>query len=202
MLYCSTQIFLPIGLNIRDAIKGMDADVDFTLMDQTCPVTASTWIREKQLTGDKGKKTGCEDFYVYSFTANQLPQEDSFYDVGRDELEFTTFEHFVRRSCDNCNNCDRAPPVFTVGEEAKCWRPTIPDVTSEEGKISTWYRCGNDWCIKVLPPQDDEDRAKGYASAFTISGIYCLSASLPLLLLAYVIAKMCCAKEPEPNMHE
>mmetsp|Transcript_660 Transcript_660/g.717 ORF Transcript_660/g.717 Transcript_660/m.717 type:complete len:237 (+) Transcript_660:602-1312(+) len=176
----------------------MDAEVDFTLMDQTCPVTASTWIKQKQLTGDKGHKTGCEDFYVYSFTANQLPEEDTFYDVGRDVFEFKTFEHFVRRSCNNCNNCDRAAPVFTAGEEAECWRPTISDVTSEEGKISTWYRCGNDWCIKILPPQDDEDRANGYAAGLTIAGIVCLSAFLPLLLVAYYFAKECFEKSPSP----
>ena len=173
----------------------MDADVDFTLMDQTCPVVGIDWLRQKQLTGDKGRKTGCEDVYVYTFTANHLKDEDQFYDNGRDSYVFETYEHYVRRSCDNCNNCDRAAPAFTVGEEPKCWRPTVPDMSSEEGTISKWYRCGNDWCVKILPPQDDEERANAFASGLTIAGIVCLSAFLPLLLLAYFIVKWCFTKK-------
>lgn len=183
-------IFLSIGIQNRNSSNGLDADVDFILTDQACPVVASTWIKEHQMTGDKGRKTGCNDIWVYTFTANHLKDEHSFYSE-RDDYTFETYDHTIRRDCDDCNRCDKKPPLFTVGEESRCWRPASPN-----GELNEWYRCGNKDCIKIISPQNDEERARQISGQRLIAGVICLSVGFPLVLIGHFAYKACMKEKP------
>ena len=108
-----------------------------------------------------------------------------------DSYEFTSYEHDIRRKCNSCNRCDQEEPKFEIGIQSTCWRPSIADITSIEGKLSNWYRCGNDYCIKILSPQDDEDRARYLAYLLFLLGVIILPVSIVLLLGAYWIYKKC-----------
>lgn len=186
-------VVLSIGLSHRNSLKKMDADLDFTVTQQTCPIIASTWIREDQKRADKGRPDGCNDIYVYEFSVEHLPNEDSFY-AGRDSYSFKSFEHAIARDCQACSKCDRKLPRFVVGEEPECWRPSVADVDSVEGSLSKWYRCGNDDCIKVLPPQEDEDRARKITGHEILAGSIVLPVSVLGLLIAHFTMRRCCFK--------
>ncbi len=171
------------------------------MLKELCPVTDFAYTGRKQETGDKGKKTGCLDKYIYTFNADQLSSEDEFYG-GRDNYLFRSFEHFQRRECQDCNRCDVLPPKFTAGEETECWRPAVPDIKSPEGQLNTWYRCGNDDCIKMFPPQDDEDRGRLISKSLWLAGVITLSVGGPLLVICVIILIFCCEKPTGPSPYK
>lgn len=185
-----------IGVNYKNSTANLDADVDFTQLQDQCPIIDVTFTWTKQHTGDKGSHTGCSDFWIYSFSANDLPKENSFYE-GRDSYDFKSYEHEIRRECNSCNRCDQEEPRFEVGMESTCWRPSVAD-TSSSG-LSGWYRCGNEDCIKILPPQEDEDRARNLAQLLFLLGVIILPVSIPLVIGAYFMYKYYCKKrKPTP----
>lgn len=176
----------------------MDSSIDFTLLSEQCTLETVTWIKQVQKTGDKGRHEGCDDIWELVFDASSLPEENSFYD-GRDDYSFKGIDLRISRDCKSCSRCDRKVPDFFVGMEADCWRPTVPDVTTEEGELNEWYRCGNDDCVKILPPQDDIDRAKGISGALFIAGIVCLAVSAPGAAGLFLADKLCI---PRPTVTE
>ena len=176
----------------------MNSSVDFTLISEKCTIEEVTWIKEIQKTGDKGRHEGCDDIWELVFDASSLPDEANFYD-GRDEYTFKGIDLQIPRECKSCGRCNREDPRYYVGMESDCWRPTIPDVTTKEGELNKWYRCGNEDCIKILPPQDDVKRAKGISGAVFIAGIVCLAVGITVSLGLFIADKKCI---PKPTVTE
>lgn len=130
------------------------------------------------MTGDKGKKTGCEDSYEYYFTAEGLANVNSAYGDYDASYEFVSFEKVQRRDNNNCDRSDRLAPLMEEGDIVDCWRPSVPGFLP-----SKWYRCGTDECIKVFSPYDDVKRAQNIAASRYIGGAIATGVCAPLLLI-------------------
>jgi hypothetical protein len=76
----------------------MDSSVDFTLLSEQCTLETSTWIKQVQKTGDKGRHEGCDDIWELVFDASSLPEKNSFYD-GRDDYSFNGIDLRSSRDC-------------------------------------------------------------------------------------------------------
>ena len=60
------QILLTMGINQNNSLKHIDANVDFTEIENGCDITSTYWIRYQQLKGDGGVDRGCLDIYSYN----------------------------------------------------------------------------------------------------------------------------------------
>ena len=139
-----------------------------------------TFIKTIQKTGDKGKKTGCEDVYQYWFTALNLQDEDPAYqNITSDK--FVSFDKHQKRDTNDCSRSTRVDPLLEVNDEVDCWRPSQPG-----SDLNKWYRCGNEECIKVFPPADDVERARNIAGSQFLVGIIALSVSSGMLVIGSI----------------
>jgi len=167
-----------MGISDKASSKDLDASVDFAQLPFTCTITLAKFVKTKQLTGDKGKKTGCEDSYEYYFTAEGLANVDAAYGDYDASYEFVSFEKVQRRDNNSCDRSDRLAPLMEAGDIVDCWRPAMPGFVP-----SKWYRCGNDECIKVFSPFDDVKRAQNIAASRYIGGAITTGLCAPLLLV-------------------
>ena len=142
---------------------------------------SQTFIKTIQKTGDKGKKTGCEDVYQYWFTALNLQDEDPAYQNITNDT-FVSFDKHQKRDTNDCSRSTRVDPLLEVNDEVDCWRPSQPGTD-----LNKWYRCGNEECIKVFPPADDVDRARNIVGSQYLGGTIALSVSSGMLVIGSVI---------------
>ena len=89
-----------------------------------------------------------------------------------------------RQEGTHCESSFVIPPTFHEGQETACWAPAAGHAYDA---LSSFYACGNTYCIKVIDPaeefmnkQRDAPLYITYGSAFLITGL-----SLSCILFAF-----------------
>lgn len=179
------SILLPLGINQQKQVGSLDADSDFSVIEPDCNITEVIYegYNQRRCSRKQGDSTvrydcGCDDSYSYVISAPQLASIDEFYE-GKET--FKSIKETIDRRKKSCLNSSPAKSTFSVGNQTECWRPSSP--TSE---VHSYYRCGNEECIKMFSPQDDVDKANADATGLWVSGIIFLGLCVPFLVLSCV----------------
>ena len=149
-------------------VNGVDPMKQFNVIDSNCIIVEVNHIvngRQKRCETKNSstvRNCGCEDIYLYLFS---LPlQRIESTDASKFEIEsetnvYQSIEHVIERGARSCQNSDGpVDPYFDVGQETRCWRPSLSESETEtQPKLPDAYKCGNDLCLKVLDPQNDAD---------------------------------------------
>ena len=156
----------------------MASDADFTAIEPDCTIEEVVYVGEYQRICERKSGNsqgefdcGCLDTYSYLFNASQLADIDDYSIGAADNYIFESVEDTIEREdIQDCSWSEPTTPRFTIGEQVKCWRPTIP------GYQPSGDECGNEECIKILGVSEFVNESK----VLWVTGLVCVVTSLPL----------------------
>jgi hypothetical protein len=166
-------IMFGVGFSKARGIEGMDPENDFTsLGDDACSVSTlnfvSRLVKENELT-DR-----CDVQYEPVFKYTGLTYREQVRTGSYRLYNTATYTDGDGNEVSHEDICDASLTERFLGQplevgllsENKCWKPT----NGAEIDVDN-YRCGNDACLKIIPPQFEKDLIINYTIVLTIIGL-------------------------------